>query len=164
MFGTVFILHIPQKCLLVLGSVAYFVLRINIRSLVPLCKRLQLLERIEGMCRNEKHPPCWSHFSVVFGQVLPSKLYSEEHVLLPLSLLFNQGSHYAIHMVEYRIVHCDNVMQYDCIYLRHPQRPILQWHQNFGDILHNGPFILRWDKWPVSRKLFILEPLMCEFP
>jgi hypothetical protein len=56
MFGTVFILHILQKGLLVLESIGFLVLRIDIDSLVPLSTRLQLPERIEDMCRNESMP------------------------------------------------------------------------------------------------------------
>ena len=70
MFSTVFILHVIQIGLLVLGSIGCLVLRINIHSLVPVSKSSQLPERIENMCRNEKHALCWSHFGIVFSQLL----------------------------------------------------------------------------------------------
>jgi len=54
MFGAVFILHILQKGLLVLGSIRCLVLRINIHSLVPLSARSQHPVKIEDMCRNWK--------------------------------------------------------------------------------------------------------------
>ena len=72
MFGTVFILHLLQKGLLVLGSIGCLVLRIDIHSLVPLSKRSQLPKRIEDMCRNEKHASLWSYYSIVFGHPLSS--------------------------------------------------------------------------------------------
>jgi hypothetical protein len=52
MLGAVFILHILQKGLLVLGNIGYLVLRIDIQSHVPLSKKSQIAERIEYMCRN----------------------------------------------------------------------------------------------------------------
>ena len=70
MFGAVFILHILQEGLLVLCCVECLVLRINIHSPVPLSKRSQLAERIGDVRGNEKHAHHWSHFGVVFGQLL----------------------------------------------------------------------------------------------
>jgi hypothetical protein len=55
MFGAVFILHILQKGLLVLGSIGHRVLSINIHSRVPRSKQSQLPEWFEDMCRYEKH-------------------------------------------------------------------------------------------------------------
>jgi len=74
-FGAVFILHILQKDLLVLGRIGYLTLRIDIHSLVPLSEGSQLPVRIKDMCRNQKHSLRWSHFSVVFGE----HLFSEPH-------------------------------------------------------------------------------------
>jgi len=67
MCGAVFILHILQNGLLVLGNIGCLVLRIVIHSRVPLSKWSQLPERIEDMCRNEKHACPWRHFNRVFG-------------------------------------------------------------------------------------------------
>jgi hypothetical protein len=72
MFGAVFILHILQKGLLVLCSVGCLVLRIDIHSLVPLSKQLKLSERIEDVHGNQKHARCWSHSTIVFGELLSS--------------------------------------------------------------------------------------------
>jgi len=72
MFGTVFTLHILQRGLWVLGSIGCLVLRINIHSLVPLSKRLQLPEWIDDVCTNQKHTRFWSHCSIIFGQLLSS--------------------------------------------------------------------------------------------
>ena len=63
MFCTVFILHILPKGPLVLGSIAFLILRIDIHSLVPLSRRSQLSKRIEDMCRNVKHARRWSYIS-----------------------------------------------------------------------------------------------------
>jgi hypothetical protein len=72
MFGAVFILHILQRGLRVMCCVGCLVLRINIHSFVPLSKRLELHDRIEDMCGNQKHARRWSHFGVVFGKLLLS--------------------------------------------------------------------------------------------
>jgi len=45
-------------------------------------------------------------------------------------------------MIEHVIVGCDNVMHCDHMSLRHPQGPVLEWPQNFHDVLDNGPFIM----------------------
>jgi len=163
MFRTVFILHILHKGLLVLGSIGCLIFRINIHSLVLLSKQSQHPEKIEDMCRYEKHTCRWSYFRVVFGQLLSSHLHSEEQVFLPLSLLLCQRSHDAIQMIELVIVHCDNVMQWDWMPRRHPQGPISKWPQYFHNIPHNGPYILSCEKWPVITGFWILEPLACEF-
>jgi len=123
MLGLVFILQILQKGYFLLCSVGFFAFRINIQSFVPHSKRLQLPERIEDMCRNEKHACHWSHFCVVFGQLLSSWLHSEEQVFLSLCLLLDLRSHHAIHVIEHVIVHCDNMMQCDCMPLQHPKGP-----------------------------------------
>ena len=132
-------------------------------SFVPLSKRSKLLERIDDVCRNEKHAGQWSRFSVIFGQLLSSYLHSEEQVILPCSLFLSQSLHRAIHMIEHIIVHCDNVMQRDCMPLRHPQGPISEWSQHFHDILHHGPFILSCEEWQEIAEFWGFEPLACEF-
>jgi hypothetical protein len=78
MFRAVFVLHLLQKGLLVLGSIRSLVFRINIHSLVPLRKRSQLPERIKDMSRNEEHTGDWSDFSIIFAQLLLHKLHSKE--------------------------------------------------------------------------------------
>jgi len=163
MFGTVHILHLHQKGLLVLGSIGYLVIRINIHSLVPLSKRSQLPKRIDNMGRNQRHARRWSHFGVVFGQPLSIYLHSKEQVFHPWSLLPGQSSHHAVHVIEHVVEHCDNVMQCDSMSLRHPQGPISQWPQYIHHILHNGPLILSCAKWLTIRAFWILEPLACEF-
>jgi hypothetical protein len=115
MFSAAFILHILQKGLLVLCSVGCLVLRINIHSFVPLSKRSQLPERIKDVRGNQKHARRWSHFGVVFGELLSSYLHSEEQVFLPWSLLLGQSSHHAVHVIEHVLVHSNNMMQCDCM-------------------------------------------------
>ena len=164
MLGTVFILNILQKGLLVLGSMECIVLRINIHSLVSHSKRSQLPKRIEDMCRNEKHAHRCSHFSMVIGQLLSSYLHREEYVFLPCSRLLSQSSHYVVHVYANVGVHCNTVMHCDCTALRHPQGPISKWSQYFNDILNNGPFILSCEKSPVISIFWILEQFAWEFP
>jgi len=53
-------------------------------------------------------------------------------------------------------------MQCYSMRLWHPQGAILELPQYFHDILHNGPFILSCEKWPVISVFWILEPLCCE--
>ena len=78
MSGAVLVLNIILKGLLVLGSMRSQVFRIDIHSLVPLPKRLQLSEKIKDVCRNEKHTSHWCHFSIISGQLLLRKLHSKE--------------------------------------------------------------------------------------
>ena len=66
MFGTVYILHILQKRLLVLGNIESLNLRIDIHAHVQLPKRPQLPEGIKDVCRNEEHNSRWSDFSIIF--------------------------------------------------------------------------------------------------
>ena len=66
-FGTVFVLHILQKRLLILRRIWSLVIRIDIRSLVPLPEPLQLLKRIKDMCWNEKQTGYWIYFRILFG-------------------------------------------------------------------------------------------------
>jgi hypothetical protein len=70
MFEALLILHIPQKGLLVLGSIECLVFRINNHSFVPLSKRAQHPKRIGDMCNNTKHASHWCYFRVVFGPLL----------------------------------------------------------------------------------------------
>jgi len=67
-------------------------------------------------------------------------------------------------MIEHVILHCDNMMQCDCMPLWHPEGPISKWPQYLHDILHKGPFIMSCEKWPVIRVFWILKPLMYQFP
>jgi len=163
MFGTVFILHILQKGLLVLCSIGCLVLRMCIHCFVLLSKQSQLPERMEDMCRNGKHARRWSHISVIFGHLRLSKLHSEEQVFLPWSLFLSQSWHHAIHAIEHIIVHWDDMMQCDCMPSRHPQGPISIWPQHFHNILHNGPFILSCEEWPVIAVYWVFKPLAREF-
>jgi len=55
-------------------------------------------------------------------------------------------------------------MQCDCMALWPPHGPISEGPQHFDIILHNGPFILCCEEWPVLTELWILKPLTCEFP
>jgi len=66
MFGTVLVLPILQKRLLVLDCIKSLVLSINIHSLVPHCIRSHLPETIEDMCQKEKHSSCFSYFSILY--------------------------------------------------------------------------------------------------
>jgi hypothetical protein len=69
-----------------------------------------------------------------------------------------------MYVIEHVIVFCDDVMQCDCMPLRHPQGPISKWPQYFQDIFHNGPFILSCNKGQVFTLFWILGTLTCEFP
>jgi hypothetical protein len=77
MFRALLVLYILPKGLLVLGSTRSLLFRIDIHSLAPFPKQSQLPERIMDMGRNEKHTSRWSHFSVIFGQLLPCKLHGK---------------------------------------------------------------------------------------
>jgi len=163
MFGSVLILNILQNGLLVLGSIGCLILRINIHSLFPLSKRSQLLKWIEDMCRNEKHACCWSHFSIVSGQLLSSELHSKEQVFLPGSLHLSQSLHHTVHMIEHVIVHCNNLMPCDCMPHWPPQGPMSKWPLYFHDILHSGPLILSNEKWPIISVFSMLQHHRCGF-
>jgi hypothetical protein len=164
MFGTVFIPHILQKALLELCSTGCLVPRININSLAPLSKWLQHLEKMEDMCRNQKHICCCSHFSIVICLLMSSKLHSEEQVILPLSLVLRQSSQNAIQLIEHVIVDAYEVMQWYCMPLRHLQNPISDWSQYFHHIVHNSPFIMCCEEWPGITVLWILLTLGWKFP
>jgi len=56
MYRAVFVLHILQKGLLLVGSIRRLVFSIDIHSSVPLPKRPQLPEGINDVCRNEEKP------------------------------------------------------------------------------------------------------------
>jgi hypothetical protein len=143
MFGTAFILHILQQGLLVLCSVGCLNLKMNIHSLLPLPIWLQHAESIENACGNEMFASCWRHFSVVFGKLQSSSLYSEEQVFFPSSVLLGQSWHHANHVIVHVIVQCHNLMQCDCTPLRHANGPLTKWPHYFDGILDNFPFILR---------------------
>jgi len=127
-FGAVFVVHILQKCLLVLGSIRSLVIRIDINSLVPFPKRSQLAKRIKNVCRNKKHTHRWRDFGIVFGQLLSRKRHSEVSIFLPLGFLLSQSSQNAIHIIEHVIIDGDNMMQCDCMSFRHPQSPVSESH------------------------------------
>jgi len=110
MFGTVFVLHILQKGLVVLGSIGCLVIRIDIRSLVMVRKGSQLPDRIENLFRIEKHSRHWSQLSIMFGKLLSSQLYVEEHVFLSLNHLVSQSSHNDIYRIGLVIVDCENMI------------------------------------------------------
>ena len=101
MFRTVFILHLPQNSRWGLGSIGWLVIMLNIHSLIPLSKRWQLLESSKNMCRKEKHTQRWSHFSIIFWQLLSSWLHSEKYVSLPLTLFPFPSSNHIIYMIEH---------------------------------------------------------------
>lgn len=63
MFVTLFVLHIHQKPLGVLGGIGVIVLRMNIHDLVPILKGLQIPKRINHMCGNETHSGCWHYIA-----------------------------------------------------------------------------------------------------
>jgi len=46
---------------------------------------------------------------------------------------------------------------------RHPQGAVLEWPENFHDILHVGPFFLFCEEWLLIVVLSILETLTGEF-
>jgi hypothetical protein len=71
-FGPVFIFDVPRNDLLILCSVGYLILRINIHSCVPRPKQLQRPEWVQHICRNPKIGRRWIHFGLVFGQLLLS--------------------------------------------------------------------------------------------
>jgi len=148
MFGTVFILHMFQNDLLVLGCIRCLVLRINIHSVVPPSKRSEPPQRIEHMCRSVQHACQRSHFSIIFTQHLSSKPHREEQVFHPLSLLLGQSVQHAIHVIENVIVHCGNVTDCDCMPILHPQSPISEWPLHFHNILHKWSIQL--ELWKVS--------------
>jgi len=152
------------KSLSVLGSIGCLVLRSVINYHVPLSARLQLPERIQDMSRNVMHAWRWSHCKIVFGQLLSTLLHHKQQVLFGLSILLRQTSHHAIHVIPRVIVHCDNIMQCDCMHHRHPQGPIAEWPLYYYDILHNCAFILSCELWLVICGSWIVMPLMCEFP
>jgi len=66
-------------------------------------------------------------------------------------------------MIEHVIVESDNVMQCNCMPLQHPEGQVSEWPQNFHDVLHNGPFMLCCEEWPVITVFQILQPLAGEF-
>jgi hypothetical protein len=127
MFTVVFVRLIIRKGLLVSGSTRWLIFSINIQSLVPLPKRSPLLERIKDMNRNEKQTSCWSHFMIIFGQLLPRKLHGKELVFLSLSLHLGQSSHHTIHVIKHWIVDSDDVVQSNGMPVRHPHGPVPEW-------------------------------------
>jgi len=163
MFCTIFILHILQKGLLVLGSLGCLMPRMDICSLVPLPKQSQRPEMIEDVCGNEQSSRCWSQFGIIFGHHLSRSLHSKDQVLLPLGLHPSQSLNDAIHVIEHVILHCVNMVQCDCMPVQHPLGPISEWREYFQDILDNRPFILCCEEWLVMAVLWILEPLTLGF-
>ena len=149
MIGAVFILRILQNGLLVSCSVGYHISRITIHSLGPVSKWSQHPERIKKVGGNSPHACRWSYICIGFRKLLSSKLDSEEHVFIWLSLLLRQSLHHAILMMEHVIVHGDNMLQFDCMPLRHPKGQILTWPQYLHDILDYRPFILSCELQPV---------------
>jgi len=162
MFGTVFILHVLQKDLLVLGSTECLVLRIIINSLVTIAQWSQLPERFEDMCGDNKHAHCWRHCSIELGQLMSSQLHSEEQFIFPFSLLLNHSSPLDIHTIEYVSEYWGQEMQCECMPLCHPHSPILKLPHYFDDILHNGPCNISWENWHAITWFGILEPLANE--
>jgi len=100
---------------------------------------------------------------VIIGEHLSCQLHCEEQVFLPLTPFLSQCSHHAIHVIDHVIVHCQNVMQCDCVSLRHPQDPISEWPQHFHDNLYNGPIIVCCEEWPLIAECWVFQLLMCEF-
>jgi len=127
MLGAVFILHILQKCLMVLVSIRGLVLSIESHALSMLAKWLQLPERMKDMCRNEKDTRRRRYFSITFGHLWAHKLHSRVYVFLPLSLLLSLSSHNGIHTIHHVIAERDNVMQSNRIPFGHPQGPVPEW-------------------------------------
>jgi hypothetical protein len=122
--GPIFIFHILQKGPLVMGSIGCFVIRMNCRSLVPTPTRSQIVERIENQCRNQQRTRCWIHFSIYFGQYLPSSRYGKEQLFLQLGLHHRHISPNAIHTSNHVVVSCAEVFQCYCMVHRHPQGPL----------------------------------------
>jgi len=77
MFRAVFILHILQQYLSVLGSIRSLVLQMNIHTHVLLPQRLLPLERIKDMCLNGQHTRHSGNFGITSGQLLACKLYGK---------------------------------------------------------------------------------------
>ena len=88
MVGTVFVHYILQNGLLVLSSIEYLVLRIDIDLIVPLPDQLQLPEMIEDMYRIDTYTHHRSQLSIIFGQFLLCTLHNEDLIILLLSHAF----------------------------------------------------------------------------
>jgi len=126
MFPIVFVLHILQHCVLVLGRITCLVTMINIWLLVVLPKCSQIPERMNVMCRHEMHTHLSSNCSIIFMQILSCKLQSEVYIFILLSILAGYKLHDAIHTIRHVIVVSDNVMQSNCIPVCHPQGVLLE--------------------------------------
>ena len=46
---------------------------------------------------------------------------------------------------------------------QHPQGPVSECHQNFHDVLDDGPFMPCWEEWLVFAIVGVIKPLACEF-
>lgn len=77
MFGILFILHILQKHNQQWGRIRSLVFSIDIDCLVPLPKRLQLLQRMKEVCCYEKHTHRWSDFSTILGKLVSCIVHGE---------------------------------------------------------------------------------------
>jgi hypothetical protein len=111
MLDIVFILHIFQQDLLVLGTKDSLVCGMNIHLLVPLHEGSQYPESVNKIYRNERQTGGWSNFIPVFRKHLSQKLHGNVSVSLPLSFLLSYRLHNAIRLIEHVIVHSDNIKQ-----------------------------------------------------
>jgi len=66
-------------------------------------------------------------------------------------------------MIQYVIADSDDVVQSNNMPFRYPQVPVLEWPQNFHDIMKDCPFMLCCEEWPVLIILCIDEPHTGDF-
>jgi len=162
-FGTVFILGIHPKSLLVSGTIASLGLRSGINSRVPLAKLLELPEEIEHLFWHKKHTCHLSICSIIFGLPLLHKLHSEVQVFLPLGHHLSYSSLSSIQLIAHAIAARNNAMEINLIFRHYPQGPFLKLRKHFPNVLDDSPFILVCEDWPVITVLWIRELLSGEF-
>jgi len=79
-----------------------------------------------------------------------------------MSLVLSQSSHNAIHVIEHAIVEWNDMMQCDHMPFGHSLGTVLEWPQNFHNILNGSPFIMSCEDCPVITENWILEQLVGE--
>lgn len=136
---------------------------INIDSHVPLPGYLPVLEKINDIHWNNNHTHHCSHFAIVFGHIILSKLHCHEHVFLPIFFVIRSSLHLAINIMKQILDDCDTTLHTNWICDLQPQVPVLEKVLNFHNQLNNGPIILCWQKSLVITLFFNLVLLSGDF-
>jgi hypothetical protein len=84
-------------------------------------------------------------------------VHSEIWEVFPISLVLSERSHNTLHLIVHVIVDSDDMMQSPRVPFQLPQGEVLESPTNVHDELHNSPFILCLEEWPVVTVCWIVE-------